>query len=191
MIVAFSTSSPQVSVAVIDADGKVLCSVERDAPQAASGAALDLLQVALGKAERELSEAELFVADLGPGSFTGVRVGVTVAKVLGYAMGRKVAGINAFDLVSPTETVVLPSKRGEFFVREPGSAPHRVNHLPEGAFVGYGKGVATPRFPHAEGFADLIRQLTPVEPEELNPAYLVEPSISKPNKPYGLGGVLG
>lgn len=56
---------------------------------------------------------------VGPGSFTGIRLGIAYAK--GLAMGLKipVAGINLFDLYlaqTPDAFVAIESGRGDFFV---------------------------------------------------------------------------
>ncbi|MBO5696230.1 MAG: tRNA (adenosine(37)-N6)-threonylcarbamoyltransferase complex dimerization subunit type 1 TsaB, partial [Alphaproteobacteria bacterium] len=56
---------------------------------------------------------------VGPGSFTGIRLGIAYAK--GLAMGLKipVVGINLFDLYlaqTPDAFVAIESGRGDFFV---------------------------------------------------------------------------
>ena len=48
----------------------------------------------------EPREADLVGVVVGPGSFTGLRVGVTAAKVLAWACGCRLVGISAFDLVA-------------------------------------------------------------------------------------------
>lgn len=184
MTIAFSTSSPLASVAVISLDGVVLGSSEEMAPMRASGACLSLLSALLSSLGLELSAANLFVSDLGPGSFTGVKVGVTLAKTLAFANGTEAAGASSFDLIDPSSTVVLPSKKGEWFVRRPGQEPFRTTNLPEEAFVGYGPGTESFTFPRADRFSGL--RLNRVAAEILVPSYLMEPSISIPKKPFNV-----
>jgi len=95
-----------------------------------------------------------------------------------------VAGANAFDLIDPHNTVVLPSKKGEFFVRRVGQNPFRTTDLPDQPFVGYGAGIAVQTVPNASRFSSLLGQVQPVAPELLLPQYLIEPSISTPKKPF-------
>lgn len=130
-----------------------------------------------------LDAFELFAADIGPGSFTGVRVGVMLAKSFAWTQGKPVAGADAFDLISPDRAVVLPSKKGEYFVRLPGEAPYRDAEAPADA-VGYGPDREPNTPPHAAGFALLVDRLERVDPLTFAPAYLIEPSISIPKKAY-------
>lgn len=145
---------------------------------------MDMLSELLERHSLRLEEFSRFASDLGPGSFTGVKVGVTLAKTLAFAVGGKATGASSFDLIDPSRDVVFPSKRGEWFVRRPGQPPIRQPSLPEGPFVGYGEGIAEPLYPHASGFSKLLTELVPLEPERLMPEYLMEPSISVPKQPY-------
>jgi tRNA A37 threonylcarbamoyladenosine modification protein TsaB len=183
VIVAFSTSCRIASVALLTMGRELLWAGEREAPQAASGTCLSLLEEGLSLTGIKLDSALLFAADLGPGSFTGVRVGVTLAKTFAYLRAVRCYGATAFDLIDPDRTVVLPSKRGEWFVREMGREPYRVTDLSAAAGVGYGQGIEDPRYPLAAGFARL--PVGEIDAERLVPAYLVPPSISSPKKPYG------
>jgi hypothetical protein len=183
VILAFSTSSPQASVALLSERGEVLASDQKHAPMQASGACFELLEALLLQSGIELNQATLVVADLGPGSFTGVKVAATIAKTLAFALDVKAAGATSFDLVSPSDTVVLPSKKGEYFIRVTGREPSRSTELPSGAFQGYGLGIETQSFPHAANFGKLLENLIPVDPEYLVPNYLIEPSISLPKHP--------
>jgi hypothetical protein len=109
---------------------------------------------------------------------------VILAKTFGFVYGQPVAGANAFDLIDPTGVAVLPSKKGEYFVRRPGSAPNRQSGLPEAPFTGYGPDVPEPEPPHAARFASLLAHLEPSDPAAFVPEYLIDPSISTPKKPF-------
>ncbi len=60
----------------------------------------------------ELSEVELFAVTTGPGSFTGLRVGISTVKGLSWTLGRAVAGVSTLEAlamnVSHTETIICP-----------------------------------------------------------------------------------
>jgi hypothetical protein len=191
VIVAFSTSSPVAGVALISEDGSVIASAHTEARMAASGACLRQLDQLLRERALSIIDATLFAADLGPGSFTGVKVGVTLAKAFAFALGVPASGAESFDLIDANATVAIPSKRGEFFLRPVGSDVVRVSELPQGPFVGYGPGVENPIYPSPERFSLLLRDLRRVPAEALLPHHAVEPSISEPKRPFArreLGG---
>jgi tRNA threonylcarbamoyladenosine biosynthesis protein TsaB len=66
----------------------------------------------------------LVAVTIGPGSFTGLRIGVTTAKTFAYAVGAQVLGLNTLEVVAsrapadvPGEilAVALDAQRGEVF----------------------------------------------------------------------------
>jgi tRNA threonylcarbamoyladenosine biosynthesis protein TsaB len=180
--VAFSTYSPQTSVALISADASVIWAGAESAPQGASGALARLLRAALEATGLTFSAVSGYAVDLGPGSFTGVRVGVVFAKVLAFSQDLRIQGASAFDLIDPCGCAFVPSRRGEVFVREPGCEPYKLSEPPHGA-LGYEYG-ADGRFPHAAAFTDILAKLPRLSPFDILPAYLAQPSISMPKTPF-------
>ncbi|MEZ0327518.1 MAG: tRNA (adenosine(37)-N6)-threonylcarbamoyltransferase complex dimerization subunit type 1 TsaB [Fimbriimonas sp.] len=180
MIVAFSTSSEWASVAAISTTGDVLWEGQERAPRRAGAACLKLIE----SMPLSISDASIFAADIGPGSFTGVRVGVILAKTFGYVYDKPVCGADAFDLISVSDVVALPSKKGEYFVRVPGREPYRTESVQQGPILGYGAAFADPTPPHAKRFGALVSTLAPMLAEAFVPEYLIQPSISTPKKPY-------
>ncbi len=83
--------------------------------------------------ERFLSENGAKWSDLtaigvvtGPGSFTGIRLGIAYAKGLAMGLNIPVVPINAFELylaATPDAFVAIDSGRGDFFVASPRTAP--------------------------------------------------------------------
>jgi tRNA threonylcarbamoyladenosine biosynthesis protein TsaB len=80
------------------------------------------------------ADVELIAVAVGPGSFTGLRVGVTTAKTLAYAVGAQVIGVNTLLAIAhraPPEAdrlwPVIDAYRGQVFAalvtREPGMSP--------------------------------------------------------------------
>lgn len=63
---------------------------------------------------------------VGPGSFTGIRLGIAYAKGIAMGLNIPVVGISAFDLylaATPDAFVAIDSGRGDFFVAANGLAP--------------------------------------------------------------------
>ncbi len=62
----------------------------------------------------------------GPGSFTGIRLGIAYAKGLGLGLNIPVVPVNAFELymaATPDAFVAIDSGRGDFFVASEHTAP--------------------------------------------------------------------
>ncbi len=69
-----------------------------------------------GASWRDISAIGVVV---GPGSFTGIRIGIAYAKGLGMGLNIPVVSINAFELYlhdTPDAFVAIDSGRGDFFV---------------------------------------------------------------------------
>ncbi len=55
------------------------------------------VQEALADAKVKLSEVDLFVSGVGPGSFTGIRISLNAIKTWGYCFDKPVLGINSLE----------------------------------------------------------------------------------------------
>lgn len=188
MIAAFSTSSPLASVALVLENGELLAEAQELAPRAAGGACLFALERMFDSTGTSLKKVSLFVADVGPGSFTGVRVAVTLAKAMGYASGKPVAAVTSFDLILPDAEVAVAPKRGEYVYRKSSGEIVRTGTLPTSVRHGYGDAFSEPRYPCAGRVAAVLARLRPMPPEELLPLYVAPPSISTPKRPFPESG---
>ena len=181
--VVFSTSSPVASVALF-VDGKAQIQSE-PTDRNASGTSIRLLDSLLAEAGLSLSDVSAFGADVGPGSFTGVKVGVTLAKTFAYVHGKPCAGFSSFDLISPAKDVAIPCRKDLYLYRSVQNKEPILtasDDLQLGECVGYGKAFDKPQYPDT-GKAPISAAVL-VKPEELVPNYVLEPSISTPKKPY-------
>jgi tRNA threonylcarbamoyladenosine biosynthesis protein TsaB len=118
-ILALETSGVAGSVAALD-DDNLLAELELN-PQLRSARSLApaLVELVRRVGWRPL-DAELVAVTIGPGSFTGLRVGVTTAKVLAYAAGAEVLGVSTLQAVAvraPAEvsriSVGIDAQRGD------------------------------------------------------------------------------
>ncbi|HEY3557447.1 MAG TPA: tRNA (adenosine(37)-N6)-threonylcarbamoyltransferase complex dimerization subunit type 1 TsaB [Kribbella sp.] len=108
MLLAFDTSSAAVTVALATPDGEIVASSttvdalrhgELLAPAIASA-----LQTA-GVTPRELTGIAVGV---GPGPFTGLRVGLVTARTMGEVLGIEVSGVCSLDVLARQSTLTLP-----------------------------------------------------------------------------------
>ncbi len=75
--------------------------------------------------------ADRIMVSCGPGSFTGIRVGVAAAQALAFAWQADLIGFDTLALIAcaadlplgAERAVVIPGGHGELFVSEPGLAP--------------------------------------------------------------------
>lgn len=98
-ILAIDTSSPVASAAVA-CDGQILGeSIIRNG-KTHSQIIVPLIDDMLKKADIPISDIDVFASTLGPGSFTGLRIGVATAKAFAQANNKKVIGISALKALS-------------------------------------------------------------------------------------------
>lgn len=111
IVLACETSTLLGSVAVVE-NGQVLATEESMRQGSHSDVLNVFIERALVKANKKLSDIDLFVSGIGPGSFTGIRVSVNTIKTLGYCFNKPVAGVNS--LHSLAYQVFQVKKSSEF-----------------------------------------------------------------------------
>ncbi|MGE4527164.1 MAG: tRNA (adenosine(37)-N6)-threonylcarbamoyltransferase complex dimerization subunit type 1 TsaB, partial [Rhodospirillaceae bacterium] len=112
----------QAGVFVDGAPRAVLC---REMVHGQAEALIPLLQQAVAEAGVAFADLAAVVATVGPGSFTGLRVGLAAAQGLGLAADCPVVGVSspaawAMTLGGPLR-VVLDTRRGDAFVQDFGA----------------------------------------------------------------------
>lgn len=188
MTLGVSTSSPVVSVALFEG-ATVIAELSQEATGAASGVVADMTLTALANSGKDLRDLTAVVVDVGPGGFTGVKVGVTFCKALAWARGIPLFTVDSFDLIATDRDVAIPSKRGEWYVRKCGGQPEIVvGEAPIGS-VGYGPGREAPAWPNMANVPRHGLESSQVEPMAAVPLYIAEPSVSIPKNPHVLKGI--
>ncbi len=130
LILAFDTTSEHGGVAIYR-DAACLADVPNDAPANNFSVTLfSMSERALADARAQhampwlsLRDIEIFAVATGPGSFTGIRVGVAAAQGWAKALNRPVKGISALEAIveearpeSEWAIPILDALRGEFFL---------------------------------------------------------------------------
>ncbi|MBL9163683.1 MAG: tRNA (adenosine(37)-N6)-threonylcarbamoyltransferase complex dimerization subunit type 1 TsaB [Planctomycetaceae bacterium] len=95
-ILAFETSGLLGSVALLEtANGKLVSTIERGTPadQRTARSLLPATHELLKESGWRPADIELVAVSTGPGSFTGLRIGVVAAKTFAYAVGAKLVGV--------------------------------------------------------------------------------------------------
>jgi tRNA threonylcarbamoyladenosine biosynthesis protein TsaB len=98
-ILALSTSTPHGSVAVVE-DDRVLAEAAHDDPRGHAEHLFALVDDVLARAGRSRADLRLVACDLGPGSFTGVRIAVASAKGIAVGLGLPLAGVVSLEAMA-------------------------------------------------------------------------------------------
>ena len=92
-ILALETSAKAVSAAVTE-DGKVLASGYQDTGLTHSRTLMPIVEHILKNTDLTVADMDIIAAAVGPGSFTGIRIGVAAAKGLACASQKPVVGVS-------------------------------------------------------------------------------------------------
>lgn len=112
LTLAFDTATDAASVALVD--GSDLLGERRSRPVRI----LADIEALLGEANVAREQIEALVVGTGPGSYTGLRMGLVTARTLALALGLEVAGVSTLDALAagaPGAVPVLDARRGEVF----------------------------------------------------------------------------
>ena len=190
LIIAFDSATDVATVAVVR-DGEPLG--ERTSRAVRLLADVDEL---LAEAVVDPADAEGIVVGTGPGSYTGLRIGLVTARVLSLTLDAPVAGVSTLDALAagaPSALPVIDARRGEVFTfrdGEPAVERPDALELSSGATlvgdgaVRYRKDLSgLGRIPSDDSPLHRVTavghvisaDLTPVSPEELVPIYVREP----------------
>jgi tRNA threonylcarbamoyl adenosine modification protein YeaZ len=120
LVLALDTATPTLvaGLARWSADGGTEVLAERAVPSGTRHAELltPAIQGVLADAGLAISDVEAVVTGLGPGPFTGLRVGVVTAAGLADARGLPVVGVCSLDAIgSGARTVVTDARRKEVY----------------------------------------------------------------------------
>lgn len=98
-LLALDTSTNRAALAIVRADGAAFGAPPD--PSARHGRALvPALHALLAGAGLAVSDLDGLAVGLGPGSYTGLRIGLTAAKTLAYAVGKPLVGLDSLEAVA-------------------------------------------------------------------------------------------
>jgi tRNA threonylcarbamoyladenosine biosynthesis protein TsaB len=132
-LLVIDTSTPRVAVGLAMGNGKCyLMSAEGDRRHGRD--LIPQIGAILGEAGLTISDVDVIGVGIGPGSYTGLRVGVTAAKTLAYASGASLLALDSLHAIAfnaPADAlqicVIADAQRSDLYVadfvrQQPGSA---------------------------------------------------------------------
>jgi tRNA threonylcarbamoyladenosine biosynthesis protein TsaB len=98
-ILAIDTSTDYLSIAILK-DGRLAVKFHKKADRRHSILLVPTIDKLLKKAKLNIRKIDCFAVSAGPGSFTGLRIGVTVVKGLAYALKKRIVSIPTLDVIA-------------------------------------------------------------------------------------------
>ncbi|MDE5978014.1 MAG: tRNA (adenosine(37)-N6)-threonylcarbamoyltransferase complex dimerization subunit type 1 TsaB [Turicibacter sp.] len=98
-ILAIDTSNTILSVALVENNG-TLIEVCEETKNDHSKRLMPTIDDLFKKVNRSPQELDLIAVAEGPGSYTGVRIGVTVAKMLSWTLNKPLVGISSLEVLA-------------------------------------------------------------------------------------------
>jgi tRNA threonylcarbamoyladenosine biosynthesis protein TsaB len=143
IVLAVDTTTPSGSVALL-MDGELAAELNIESPSTHSARLLRSIDFLLATQGLDIRAVEAYAVAAGPGSFTGIRIGLSAVKSLAFASGKPVAAVSTLEALaakvgSPPIRLACPildAKRGEvyaalFEVR----ARRTAEVIPQGAYA--------------------------------------------------------
>ena len=110
-ILGLDTATQSCSVAIVD-DGLLLAELTRANVKTHSRHLMGLIETVCRAADLKAEEVNGFAVSIGPGSFTGLRIGVSTIKGLAFSLAKPVAGVSSLDALAwqcaPSTYLICP-----------------------------------------------------------------------------------
>lgn len=120
-ILAIETTGPYASVALMDGKAKIVASLTSKEEMNHLKELMPMVDELLKKAKVEKTELTAVAASVGPGSYTGIRIGVSTARAIAQALDIPcvpVKTLNAFIYQEKTSGIICPiinARRGQVY----------------------------------------------------------------------------
>ncbi len=122
ILLSFDTSTDALSVAV-SKDGAIVKELHLISAVRHSSALIPAIEKMLREAKIRIDDVDVIAVGLGPGSFTGIRVGVVTAKMLAVAQNIKIVGVSSLEAIArsflsahnPKVAVMLDARKSKAY----------------------------------------------------------------------------
>ena len=124
MILAVRTDQPCAELYLLDVKGKERARHAWQADRQLAATLLSEITQLLARQHTALSDLSGIVVFSGSGSFTGLRIGTTVANALAYSLGIPVVKTTDDDWLSSAESALAKAQLGQFVQPDYDRAPN-------------------------------------------------------------------
>jgi len=101
-ILALETATIAGSVAIIDDNKGLIGEVRVDVKAAHSERLMPSVEWLLNASGLSINDIDAFAVSIGPGSFTGLRIGLSTAKGLAFSTGKPLVPVKTLDAFAST-----------------------------------------------------------------------------------------
>ena len=147
LILALDTTGEEGGVGIFRDAGCLALAPNRGKANQYSITLFELVGQALAEAQLQLRDIDLYAAANGPGSFTGIRVGLAAAMAWARAFERPVIGVSVLEAMlykaqpaSQWTFPVMDAGRGEFYVASFRRSPSESHHEAQASFESVDQG---------------------------------------------------
>ena len=98
-LLAIDTSTDYLSLAIINGD-EISARFHKKAEREHSRLLVPMIDKLLKRVRLNLKDIDGFCISIGPGSFTGLRIGVTVVKGLAYSLRKPIGAVPTLDAIA-------------------------------------------------------------------------------------------
>ena len=102
-ILLIDTATSNMTVSIVEND-KILYEYKDRILVDMASKILPIIDTGLSSLQLKLTDIDKIFVVNGPGSFTGIRVGVTVAKTIAWALKKDIVPLSSLELISTTPT---------------------------------------------------------------------------------------
>lgn len=111
IILGMDTSSTVASIAISE-DEKLVGEFSINSKNTHSQKLMIMIESLFDQLSLTIFDVDIFAISRGPGSFTGLRIGMTTAKSFAYALDKKIVGISSLEMMANShryfEGIVVP-----------------------------------------------------------------------------------
>ena len=122
MILALKTDQPEAELYLLSED-KVLSSYHWHAHRQLSNTLLEKIEVLLKDSNQKLVALTGVIVYKGPGSFTGLRIGIATMNTLSYSLNIPIVGTTTEEWLAIGKKALLDTQDGSYVQPLYGSAP--------------------------------------------------------------------
>ena len=119
-LILIETAASMLSTAIVE-DGRIICSLESEEPRSQAAMTAPFVKQMLDQAGLSARDCDAVCVSKGPGSYTGLRVGVSTAKGIAFGAGIPLIGIGTLDIlvqqgITAAQTILAPqgAREGSF-----------------------------------------------------------------------------